>query len=142
MASRVQTFCIGMEGSPDVEHARMVAQHLNTEHHEIFFTQEEGFQAVRDVIYTLETYDSLTIRGAVAMYLVAKYVKENTNTTILFSGNWRGASYASGPNGAKNALHLPTLHLPTLRLPLVAASVFAQIIFGVYRNVGPHIICV
>ena len=127
-----------MEGSPDVEHARMVAQHLNTEHHEIFFTQEEGFQAVRDVIYTLETYDSLTIRGAVAMYLVAKYVKENTNTTILFSGNWRGPSYASGPNGTKNALHLPTLTL--LLVAATNLSSFAHIIFGVYRNFCPHII--
>ena len=86
MASRVQTFCIGMEGSPDVEHARMVAQHLNTEHHEIFFTPEEGFQAIRNVIYTLEIYDILTLRCAVGMYLVAKYIKENTNTTVLFSG--------------------------------------------------------
>ena len=75
-----------MEGSPDVEHARMVAQHLNTEHHEISFTPEEGFQAIRDVIYTLETYDITTIRASVGMYLVAKYVKENTDTAILFSG--------------------------------------------------------
>jgi asparagine synthase (glutamine-hydrolysing) len=82
----VQTFCIGMEGSPDVEHARMVAQHLNTEHHEISFTPEEGFQAIRDVVYTLETYDITTIRASVGMYLVAKYVKENTDTAILFSG--------------------------------------------------------
>ena len=75
-----------MEGSPDVKHARLVAQHLNTEHHEISFTPEEGFQAIRDVIYTLESYDSLTLRGAVAMYLMTKYIKENTDTTILFSG--------------------------------------------------------
>ena len=83
---RIQTFSIGMEGSPDIEHAQLVAKHLQTEHHEIIFTPEEGFQAVRDVIYSLECYDTLTIRGSVAMYLMSKYIRENTDTTILFSG--------------------------------------------------------
>ena len=69
-----------------MEHARLVAQHLNTEHHEISFTPEEGFQAIRDVIYTLESYDITTIRASVGMYLVAKHVKENTDTAIIFSG--------------------------------------------------------
>ena len=84
---RVQTFCIGMEGSPDVEHARLVAQYLNTEHHEIFFTAEEGFHAISDVIYALETFDVITIRGAVGMYLMVKYIRENTCTAVLFSGD-------------------------------------------------------
>ena len=84
--SRVQTFSIGMEGSPDVEHARLVAKHLNTEHHEISFTPEEGFQAVRDVIYTLESYDITTVRSSVGLYLVSKYIREKTDTTIIFSG--------------------------------------------------------
>ena len=75
-----------MEGSPDVEHARLVAQHLNTEHHEISFTPQEGFQAIRDVIYALESYDITTVRASVGMYLVAKYIKEHTDTTIVFSG--------------------------------------------------------
>ena len=83
---RIQTFSIGLEGSTDIESARLVAKHLQTEHHEIIFTPEEGFQAVRDVIYSLECYDTLTIRGSVAMYLMIKYIRENTDTTILFSG--------------------------------------------------------
>jgi asparagine synthase (glutamine-hydrolysing) len=82
----IQTFSIGMEGSPDVEHARLVASHLNTEHHEISFTAEEGFQALRDVIYSLESYDITTIRASVGMYLVSKYIRENTDTAIIFSG--------------------------------------------------------
>ena len=87
-----------MEGSPDVEHARLVAKHLNTEHHEISFTAEEGFQAVRDVIYSLESYDITTIRASVGMYLVAKYVRENTDTTIIFSGKVILASKFTGLN--------------------------------------------
>ena len=75
-----------MEGSTDIEHARLVAKHLQTEHHEIIFTPEEGFQAVRDVIYSLESYDTINIRASVGMYLMSKYIRENTDTTILFSG--------------------------------------------------------
>ena len=75
-----------MEGSPDVEHARLVAKHLNTEHHEISFTPEEGFQAVRDVIYTLESYDPSSIRAAIGMCLVSKYIHKETDTVVLFSG--------------------------------------------------------
>ena len=75
-----------MEGSSDIEHARLVAQRLKTDHHEVLFTPEEGFKAIRDVIYCLESYDIITIRGSVGMYLVSKYVRENTDTAILFSG--------------------------------------------------------
>lgn len=83
---RVQTFSIGMEGSPDVEYARKVAAHLGTEHYEVSFTVDEGFQAVRDVIYSLESYDITTVRASVGMYLVSKYIKEKTDTVVLFSG--------------------------------------------------------
>ena len=75
-----------MEGSPDIEHARLVAEHLKTEHHEISFTPEEGFQAVRDVIFSLESYDITTIRASIGMYLLAKYIREKTDTVIVFSG--------------------------------------------------------
>ncbi len=83
---RVQTFSIGMEGSTDVEAARLMAKHLDTEHHEVAFTPQEGIGALREVIYTLESYDISTIRASVAMYLVSKYIKENTDTTVIFSG--------------------------------------------------------
>ena len=83
---RVQTFSIGMDGSPDVEAARLMAKHLDTEHHEIRFTTEEAIDAMYSIIYTLETYDIVTIRAAVGMYLVCKYIKEKTDTTVIFSG--------------------------------------------------------
>ena len=75
-----------MDGSPDVEYARKVATHLGTEHHEVSFTVEQGFQAVRDVIYSLESYDITTVRASVGMHLVSKYIKEKTDTIVLFSG--------------------------------------------------------
>jgi asparagine synthase (glutamine-hydrolysing) len=82
----LQTFSIGMDDSPDLEAARVMAAHLNTEHHEVKFSAKEGIQAVHEVIYHLESFDITTIRASVAMYLVAKYVKENTDTTVIFSG--------------------------------------------------------
>ncbi len=74
---RVQTFSIGMEGSTDVKAARLMAKHLDTEHHEVAFTLQEGIGVLREVIYTLESYDITTIRASVGMYLVSKYIKEN-----------------------------------------------------------------
>ena len=84
--NRVQTFSIGMEGSTDVEAARIMAKHLDTEHHEIKFTPQEGIEALHRVIYALESFDITTIRASVGMYLVSKYVKEKTDTTVIFSG--------------------------------------------------------
>ena len=75
-----------MDGSTDIEAARLMAKHLDTEHHEIKFTPQEGIEALHKVIYTLESYDIITVRGSVALYLVTKYIKENTSTTVLFSG--------------------------------------------------------
>ena len=75
-----------MEGSTDLEAARVMSKYLDTEHHEIKFTPQEGIDALHKVIYTLESYDIITVRASVAMYLVSKYIKENTDTTVIFSG--------------------------------------------------------
>lgn len=75
-----------MDGSTDVEAARLMAKHLDTEHHEVKFTPEEGIAALQEVIYSLESFDITTIRASVGMYLISKYVKEKTDTTVIFSG--------------------------------------------------------
>ncbi|XP_019644205.1 PREDICTED: asparagine synthetase [glutamine-hydrolyzing]-like [Branchiostoma belcheri] len=82
----VQTYAIGMKGSPDVEAARTVAKYIGSEHHEVSFTPEEGIQAIEDVIYSLESYDVITIRGSVAMYLVCQYIRTKTDSVVIFSG--------------------------------------------------------
>lgn len=82
----IQTFSIGMEGSTDVAAARIVAKHIGSEHHEVIFTAEEGIQALRDVIYSLETWDITTIRASVGMYLVSKYISKETDTVVIYSG--------------------------------------------------------
>lgn len=75
-----------MGDSPDIVAAREVAKFIGTEHHEVIFTEEDVAKVLDDVIYSLETPDITTIRASVGMYLISKYVLENTDTTVLFSG--------------------------------------------------------
>ncbi|PQB04210.1 asparagine synthase B [Aureitalea marina] len=72
---RLHSFAIGLEGSPDLAAAQKVADHLDTVHHEIKFSIQEGIDAIRDVIYHLETYDITTIRASTPMYLMARAIK-------------------------------------------------------------------
>ncbi|MFK5981622.1 MAG: asparagine synthase B [Flavobacteriaceae bacterium] len=72
---QLHSFAIGLEGSPDLAAAQKVADHLDTVHHEIKFTIQEGIDALRDVIYHLETYDITTIRASTPMYLLARAIK-------------------------------------------------------------------
>uniref|UniRef100_A0A674E634 Asparagine synthetase [glutamine-hydrolyzing] n=1 Tax=Salmo trutta TaxID=8032 RepID=A0A674E634_SALTR len=82
----IQTFAIGAEDSPDILAARKVASYIGSEHHEVNFTPEEGLKAVEEVIFHLETYDITTIRASVGMYLVSKYIREKTDSVVIFSG--------------------------------------------------------
>ncbi|NER15296.1 asparagine synthase B [Leptobacterium flavescens] len=72
---QLHSFSIGLEGSPDLEAARKVADHIGTVHHEVTFTIQEGLDAIKDVIYHLETYDITTIRASTPMYLMARVIK-------------------------------------------------------------------
>jgi len=72
---QLHSFAIGLEGSPDLAAAQKVADHLGTVHHEIKFTIQEGIDALKDVIYHLETYDVTTVRASTPMYLMARAIK-------------------------------------------------------------------
>jgi asparagine synthase (glutamine-hydrolysing) len=72
---RLHSFSVGLEGSPDLKHARKVAAHIGTVHHEIVFTIQEGLDAVKEVIRHLETFDVTSIRAATPMYLMARKIK-------------------------------------------------------------------
>ncbi|MCC2616832.1 asparagine synthase B [Aestuariibacter halophilus] len=72
---RLHSFSVGLEGAPDLAAARKVADMIGTVHHEIHFTIQEGIDAIRDVIYFLETYDTTTIRAATPMYLMSRKIK-------------------------------------------------------------------
>ena len=72
---RLHSFAVGLEGSPDLAAARKAADYIGSVHHEIHFTVQEGIDAVRDVIYHLETYDVTTVRASTPMYLMARVIK-------------------------------------------------------------------
>ena len=72
---QTHSFAVGLEGSPDLAAAQVVADHIGTVHHEIKFTIQEGLDAIKDVIYNIETYDITTIRSSTPMYLMARVIK-------------------------------------------------------------------
>jgi len=72
---QLHSFAVGLKGSPDLKAAKKVADHIDSIHHEITFTIQEGLDAIRDVIYHLETYDVTTIRASTPMYLMARVIK-------------------------------------------------------------------
>lgn len=72
---RLHSFAVGLKGAPDLIKAREVAEHIGTVHHEINYTLQEGIDAIRDVIYYIETYDVTTVRASTPMYLLARVIK-------------------------------------------------------------------
>lgn len=72
---QLHSFAVGLEGSPDLAKAREVADFIGTVHHEIHYTIQEGLDAIRDVIYYIETYDVTTVRASTPMYLLARVIK-------------------------------------------------------------------
>lgn len=72
---QLHSFAVGLKGAPDLAKAREVAEFIGTVHHEINYTIQEGLDAVRDVIYFIETYDVTTVRASTPMYLLARVIK-------------------------------------------------------------------
>jgi len=84
---QIETFCIGFEGSEDLKNARIVAEHLNTIHHEIVVKESDFINAIPEVIEKIESYDTTTVRASVGNYLVSKYISENSNAKVIFNGD-------------------------------------------------------
>ncbi|GAC1388526.1 MAG: asparagine synthase B [Ginsengibacter sp.] len=82
---QLHSFAVGLKESPDLAAARKVANHIGTVHHEVNFTIEEGLDALRDVIYHIETYDVTTIRASTPMYLLARVIK-SMGVKMVLSG--------------------------------------------------------
>ena len=83
---KIKTFSIGVKDSPDLVAARRVADYLDSDHTEVIFTPEEGIAVLQDVITTLESYDTTTVRASIPMYLLCQYIKKNTPCRYIFSG--------------------------------------------------------
>ena len=83
----LETYSIGMEGSEDVKYSEMVASHLGTYHTSVIATEKEFFDAIPEVIKSIESYDTTTVRASVGNYLIGKYIKEHSTAKVIFNGD-------------------------------------------------------
>ena len=101
------TFGIGIKGATDLEYSQRVADYIGSKHHQIVCTEENFLNAIPEVIYSIESYDITTVRASVGNYLVGKYIKENTDITVVFNGD--GSDEQSGyyylRKGINNAIN-------------------------------------
>ena len=82
----LHTFSIGMENSPDIKYAQEVAKYIGSTHHEIIMNQKNFLEAIDTVIYTIESFDVTTVRASVGHYLIAGYIRKNTDVKVILGG--------------------------------------------------------
>ena len=85
--SNLETYSIGLEGSEDLMYAQKVADYLGTKHTSIVVSESDFFNAIPEVIYAIESYDTTTVRASVGNFLVAKYISENSEAKVIFNGD-------------------------------------------------------
>lgn len=106
----VRTFAVGIDDKPiDTKYARIVADYLGTEHTEVLFPKEDLFDTLFTLIYNIETYDVTTIRASMGMYILCKYIRENTDIKVLLTGEisdeifgYKYADFAPSPEAFQN----------------------------------------
>ncbi len=112
---QLHTFSIGFKDATDLHYAKMVADHIDSIHHEVIVTEEEMLSTLNKVIYKIESWDTTTIRASTPMILLCEYIKKNTDITVIYSGE--GSDEASGSYMYfKNAPTEDEFHLETCRL--------------------------
>jgi len=101
------TFSIGCDDSADLKYARQIANYIKSDHHEIIYKKEDAISMIPEVIKTLETFDITTIRASTPMYILAKYIADNTNVKVVLSGegadefgSYKYFYYAPSPHDA------------------------------------------
>ena len=83
----LETYSIGIIGGEDLKYAKIVAEHLKTNHTSIELTEDEFFDAIPEVIKAIESYDTTTVRASVGNYLVAKYISKHSKAKVIFNGD-------------------------------------------------------
>lgn len=84
--SRLETYSIGIEGSEDIKHASIVAEYYNTKHTTLIISESEFLAAIPEVIRTIESYDTTTVRASIGNYLLAKHISKNSEAKVIFTG--------------------------------------------------------
>jgi len=90
----LETYSIGLEGAEDLKYASIVAKHLGTKHTNFIISEEDFFNAIPDIIYTIESYDTTTVRASTGNYLVCKEIANRSNAKVIFNGD--GADEVAG----------------------------------------------
>lgn len=86
-ASTLETYSIGLAGSEDLKFARLVADYLGTNHTEIIVTESDMFDAIPEVIYAIESYDTTTVRASIGNYLLGKYISKHSDAKVILNGD-------------------------------------------------------
>ena len=115
---QLHSFAIGLKGAPDLSKAREVAEYIGTVHHEINYTVQEGLDAIRDVIYFIETYDVTTVRASTPMYLLARVIK-SMGIKMVLSGEGADEVF-----GGYLYFHKALLHRLSTRKPYASSQNF------------------
>jgi len=84
---QIETYSIGLEGSVDLQYAKIVADHLGTKHTEILLTEQDFLDAIPHVIKTIESYDTTTVRASIGNWLLGKYISEHSEAKVIFNGD-------------------------------------------------------
>lgn len=84
---QIETYSIGLEGSVDLQYAKIVADHLGTKHTEILLTEQDFLDAIPEVIKTIESYDTTTVRASIGNWLLGKYISANSQAKVIFNGD-------------------------------------------------------
>jgi asparagine synthase (glutamine-hydrolysing) len=82
----IKTFCCGMPGGTDLKYAKMVADHIESHHTEVFFSDNDGVEALEDIIYATETWDTTTVRASTGQYMVCKHIGTKTDCKVVLVG--------------------------------------------------------
>jgi len=83
----IETYSIGLKGSEDLKYAKIVADYIGSKHTEIIVTEKEMFEAIPDVIYATESYDTTSVRASIGNYLIGKYISKNSDAKVIFNGD-------------------------------------------------------
>jgi asparagine synthase (glutamine-hydrolysing) len=87
LSLKLETYSIGLAGSEDLKYARLVADYLGTNHTEIIVTETEMFDAIPEVIYAIESYDTTTVRASLGNYLLGKYISKHSDAKVILNGD-------------------------------------------------------
>ena len=83
----LETYSIGLEGSEDLKYAKQVSKYLGTKHTEVVLSEKEFLDAIPNVIYDIESYDTTTVRASIGNWLIGKYISEHSDAKVIFNGD-------------------------------------------------------